>query len=790
MTEDHEVNQGPSAPLASLSHLHSATTLHSTTAASEGIFDEVDHLMSSLIRNRRCPSYVYGVFDRSGLIHVGSGGPDVVAPSGWGPEDMRFRIASMSKSFTSAAIMRLAADGLVHIDEPVSSIIPEMRNLRRFRADDRDVTIHDLLSMSSGLATDDAWADRQESLPVERFRKIIASGVRTVFSPGEGYGYSNLGYAILGDVVLRVTGMDAAEYIRSSFMEPLGLRQTSYDYRDHPPELLVRGFHKGVEKEWIEEPFTVPGAFSGIGGVISSVRDISIWAGWLCSAFEDDETADKGPLPRRARRLMQVDHTVIGAMMPPSTPSTGPSPATRAPLPSRPLASSYGYGLRVEHDPRFGVIISHSGGYPGYGSHMRWHPASSLGLVVLTNGRYSTPSVVAAPAFDIILDDLAFPRSSNAPLLWSETIAARRRIDLVMGALGSAQRGHSGGKPETACRQALMSLTDILSGNVFQDEDVEQRAHGLMDLLSRRHATEVRGKADAAPADDGELPLDGASTMGERSSSPADLSWMTGRGALRCRCSISMTPTTPAKVQTLSFRPIRALVVTHSRSSSLRRMDPWLKGHGLEIQPVFGGDGLPDSLDEFDALIVLGGAPLPDDDERFPWLPATRGLIAEALRRSIPYLGICLGGQLLAYVTGGTVLHRSLPPEHGMTVIEALPEARHDPLLSVLPDVFPMVENHVDHIATPPSKAVILARSSRSPVQVFRMGACAWGLQFHPEVGAANVEAWDDEDRSRVEDDGFLWDEVLREGRRHDAENTRICRDLTLRFADICMARL
>lgn len=236
-----------------------------------------------------------------------------------------------------------------------------------------------------------------------------------------------------------------------------------------------------------------------------------------------------------------------------------------------------------------------------------------------------------------------------------------------------------------------------------------------------------------------------------------------------------------------STRPV-ALVVGHSKTAALRRLGDWFHEAGLDHEVRFGGDGLPDTLDGYAALIVLGGAPLPFEDDRYPWLPATRRLAREAIDRDLPYLGLCLGGQLLAYVGGGTVEHRVLKPEHGMTEIELLPAAADDPLFSVLPQRFWMTEFHQDHITRLPEEAVRLACSARTPVQGFRLGSCQWGLQFHPEAGVENILAWDADDRAACECDGDPWDELVAVARAHEVENTRAAHDFALRFAELTIA--
>ena len=83
----------------------------------------------------------------------------------------------------------------------------------------------------SGLATDDPWADRQESITREQLSTVIKQGLRYVFRPGEGFEYSNAGFAILGEIVHRVSGEPVAQYARDRFMIPLGMNSSGYDYR-------------------------------------------------------------------------------------------------------------------------------------------------------------------------------------------------------------------------------------------------------------------------------------------------------------------------------------------------------------------------------------------------------------------------------------------------------------------------------------------------------------------------------------------------------------------------------
>jgi GMP synthase (glutamine-hydrolysing) len=190
----------------------------------------------------------------------------------------------------------------------------------------------------------------------------------------------------------------------------------------------------------------------------------------------------------------------------------------------------------------------------------------------------------------------------------------------------------------------------------------------------------------------------------------------------------------------------RVLVVQNHAAGGPGRMAAWWAQDGLtlDVVPAHDGTPLPGRLGH-DALVVLGGAYLPDDDERAPWLPRTRALVAEALDRGRPVFGICLGGQLLAQVAGGTVAARHGRPEAGSTPLTLRPDAGDDPLFRELPRRVTAIERHVDAITALPPGAAWLAESDGCPYQAFRTGERAWGVQFHPEVAPERIRAWDPE---------------------------------------------
>jgi CubicO group peptidase (beta-lactamase class C family) len=134
------------------------------------------------------------------LVH--SGGCDEQWPGGPVPTaDTIFRIASMTKSFTATQVLLLRDSRLLRLDDPAVDYVSELRGLQLPAPDCPPVTIRHLLTMTAGFPTDDPWGDRQQGLAPAALAALLESGgVRCAWAPGTRFEYSNLGYAMLGNV--------------------------------------------------------------------------------------------------------------------------------------------------------------------------------------------------------------------------------------------------------------------------------------------------------------------------------------------------------------------------------------------------------------------------------------------------------------------------------------------------------------------------------------------------------------------------------------------------------------
>lgn len=195
------------------------------------------------------------------------------------------------------------------------------------------------------------------------------------------------------------------------------------------------------------------------------------------------------------------------------------------------------------------------------------------------------------------------------------------------------------------------------------------------------------------------------------------------------------------------MEPRSLVVVENEPGAGLEMFQGWLQAAGvrLELCRPHAGDPLPPEPPG-GGLIVLGGAMGACDDDVAPWLSPLRELLARATGRSSPVLGICLGAQLLAAACGGTVGRSTSGGEFGLCTIRLEAPASDDPLFSALPPESEVVQWHADEITALPRGALLLASGRSCRVQAFRVGECAWGVQFHPEVNAAVLGAWLEEE--------------------------------------------
>ena len=191
----------------------------------------------------------------------------------------------------------------------------------------------------------------------------------------------------------------------------------------------------------------------------------------------------------------------------------------------------------------------------------------------------------------------------------------------------------------------------------------------------------------------------------------------------------------------------RVLVVEHQASCPAALVGDWLADLEVRLEVVrpYLGESVPGHL-HADGLLVLGGSMGANDDDRAPWLPATRDLIASAADAAHPVLGICLGHQLAAVALGGRVGRNP----HGQTVgardVVREADPGDDPVGSALSPSSAVPQWNDDIVLDLPRGAAPIAYNDRGDLLMARLSATVWGIQGHPEADAAIVARWAEAD--------------------------------------------
>ena len=179
----------------------------------------------------------------------------------------------MTKSFTAMSILKLRDDGKLSLDDPAERYVPELKGLKYPTTDSPRITIRHLLSHSSGFPEDNPWGDQQLADTEEQLSQMLRGGIPFSNAPGIAYEYSNLGFAILGRIVVNVSGMPYPDYVAANVLRPLGMTSTTLEPSAVPPQRLAHGY-RWEDAQWKDEPLLANGSFGSMGGMLTSVSDL------------------------------------------------------------------------------------------------------------------------------------------------------------------------------------------------------------------------------------------------------------------------------------------------------------------------------------------------------------------------------------------------------------------------------------------------------------------------------------------------------------------------------------
>jgi CubicO group peptidase (beta-lactamase class C family) len=294
-----------------------------------------------------------------------------------------FEAGSVSKQFTAAAVLMLAKDGRIGLDDPVQKYIPELRDYGA------PLTIRHLLTHTSGLRD---WGSLAGIAGMPRGARVYTHGhvvdilsrqVALNFVPGTKWSYSNSGYNLAAVIVARVSGMSFAEFSRTRVFQPIGLTHTSWrdDFTRVVPGRAIAYATAPGNRYAQDMPFE---NVHGNGGLLTTVGDLLNW----------NEALATGPL---------------------SGPALADQQQTMATLPDG-RALHYGFGV-FRGDYKGVPEVYHSGATAGYRAFLTYYPSARLSVAVLCNAANANATQLTRAVSDLYLGGRLKPNAPRVAVL-------------------------------------------------------------------------------------------------------------------------------------------------------------------------------------------------------------------------------------------------------------------------------------------------------------------------------------------------------------------------------------
>lgn len=446
------------------------------------LLPKVERIYSVFATSNNIPGLAWGVVLDGKLIISGELGVAQIAEKVPATRQTSFRIASMSKSFTAMAILQLRDQGKLRLDDPIEKYLPEIKRVEPLTKDSSKITVRDLLTHSAGFPEDNPWGDWQLEDKDSDLVNLVRGGLSLSNPPGLAYEYSNLGFALLGRIVGKVSGTTCQEYINRQILAPLGMKNTHWEFTSVPPGQLAHGY-RWEEEQWKEEKLLHDGVFGPMGGLISTVEDFAKYMALHLGAWPPRDETDRGPLKRSSLREMHQPGRISSLI----------ADARKADGTPCPMVSGYAFGLGWTRDCDGRVALAHSGGLPGFGSNWRIMPEYGIGIVALANRTYSPVSALNTTILNLIVQEAGLePRELPA-----SEILQQRKTELLKFVPNW---------PNEATN------SPIFAENFFGDHNVDLRRKATQKLFDE--AGEIKGIGELKPLNNlrGSFVVDGART--------------------------------------------------------------------------------------------------------------------------------------------------------------------------------------------------------------------------------------------------------------------------------------
>jgi CubicO group peptidase (beta-lactamase class C family) len=344
------------------------------------IAPKLDAHFETKVYEARSPGAIIGIVLGGELVYTRSFGHREVTTGAPIDGDTVFRIASLTKSFTAAAVVKLRDEGRLDLDKPAATYLPELASAMTTGDDAPPFSVRQLLTMASGLPYDDMWGPVTFGMNEQEFAHFVRAGIPLARAPGERYAYSNLGYALLGRIVERVSGVRFRDYVTQNILHPLGMRATAWEANDVPVNRLAVGYRRDGER-LVVEPRPSDGVFDAAGGLYTSMNDYARYVAFQLSAYPPRQARESGPLRRSTIREMHSGQRWSrwrGEDFPVANRDADGKLALSA--------ASYGFGWTENTTCSYEGIVQHGGFEPGYYASVHLLPRHGVGIVTLATG--------------------------------------------------------------------------------------------------------------------------------------------------------------------------------------------------------------------------------------------------------------------------------------------------------------------------------------------------------------------------------------------------------------------
>jgi len=339
--------------------------------------------------------------------------------------DTSFGIGSITKTVTTLAVLKLREQGRLDLSQAAATVVPELGAIAYPSQDSPPISIHHLLTHTSGLPRMGNFPEYPATPPSRAAFLDTLTGMGLDRAPGIRRTYSNLGFQLLGPVIDAAAGQDHRTYIREEILRPIGMVGAQWTPEAIARQRLAIGHELDELRKPRPRPHWRPGAADAAGGLYASVEDLAAYAIYNLQAWPPRDAPESGPLRRATLREAHQMTTLIGG----HTRASHQASST----PQVQVAGT-GLGFAVYTNCDFGHVVAHAGKTLGYRASLHMLPKHGVAVVLLSN-LSSIPSGVLPNDGEHVLRMLAEtgalkPRQHVADPALAETA---RRLAVAMG---------------------------------------------------------------------------------------------------------------------------------------------------------------------------------------------------------------------------------------------------------------------------------------------------------------------------------------------------------------------